>query len=155
MQTTQQDVESAMSEIIEALDSVVQVTSSSSSQRRAESRRHLRASCGLWLYDDQSPTKTGDNFVTRNLSFRGLSVVGSLSKPIRAGQPIEVVIAMPDTKSSHVAGTVAFCRGVGQECFEVGLNVEAVGADWIIARDLESAKKRYEWFAAALDVGTA
>lgn len=151
MPTIETELESALNAIIEALDANGSRPEAGDAHRRGESRRQLRATCELWLFPETVPTRTGRNFVTRNLSFRGLSVVGTAPGPLRCGEPIEVVIAMPNGSSSHVAGTVAFCRPVEAECSEVGISVEAVGSDWIVARDADSALKRYDWFAKSIE----
>ena len=146
------DVKKALTEIIEALDAAGGNTAPDSTEHRGESRRLLRAHCELWTCDDRGRTETGRDVVTRNFSFSGLSVVGKLTRLLRSGRPIEAVITMPDLTRRHVAGTVAFCRKIDDECYEIGIHVRAVGAGWIVAGDVGASKAAYDWFADSLQV---
>ncbi|MHC4698160.1 MAG: hypothetical protein ACYTFA_15610 [Planctomycetota bacterium] len=146
------DVEKALTAIIEALDAAGENTAPDSAEHRGELRRLLRARCELWTCDEEGRTEAGYDIATRNVSFHGLSVVGNLHRPLRTGRPIEAVITMPDLTRRYLAGTVAFCRQVRDECYEVGIYARAVGSGWIVAGDVKASISIYDWFAKALQV---
>ena len=146
------DVKNALTAIIEALDAAGENTAPDSAEHRGELRRLLRARCELWTCNEEDRTEAGHDIATRNVSFHGLSVVGDLYRPLRAGRPIEAVITMPNLTRRHVAGTVAFCRQVHDECYEIGIYARAVGSGWIVAGDIKAAISIYDWFAEALQV---
>ena len=144
-------VEKGLAAIIEALDAGGEHSAPGSTEHRGETRRLLRAKCELWTCNDEDRVKVGQDTVTRNFSFSGLSVVARLTQPLLAGRPIEAVITMPNFSRRHVAGTVVFCRLLPDECYEIGIHARAVGAGWIVAGDVEASKRVYDWFAEALN----
>ncbi|MFQ5589810.1 MAG: hypothetical protein ACE5HE_01480 [Phycisphaerae bacterium] len=152
MPTSTSEVQDALAGIVEVLDAAGKHASPDDADNRGESRRLLRTPCELWRFNQQGRTEAGYGMVTRNFSFSGLSVVGSLNKPLRPGRPVEARIVMPDLTHRHVAGTVAFSRAVPDDCHEVGIHVLAVGSGWIIAGDIQASVAVYDWFAEALRV---
>ena len=143
------DVEKTLATIIKLLDTASQKTAPPTAEHRGERRWPLRTGCELWTCSEEGRKEAGRDVVTRNISFRGLSVVGNLTRPLWTGQPIEAAITMVDLPRRHVAGTVVFCRQVHGDCYEVGIHVRAVGSSWIIVGDIEASKDLYDWFAKA------
>jgi hypothetical protein len=110
------------------------------------------AECELWLFKSTGDAIIIRDAVTRNLTFLGLSVVTKLPQPVRPGRPVEIVIKVPDFTNTHVAGTVAFCRPVEDNCHEIGINVKAAGSAPILIHRVAASVKTYDWFAEALTV---
>jgi hypothetical protein len=125
------------------------------SERRVEARRELRAPCEVWIFDASGKRERLDVAYARSYSFRGLSFVAHLKAPLPHGQPVETAIAMPGNTQMHAAGTVAYCRSIADDQYEVGIRVRAVGSYSILSGDLQSKKALYEWFADALQRASA
>jgi len=121
-------------------------------ERRAEARRRSCTTCELWVFGKDGRRKRILDVVTCNSSFRGLSIIAKMPEAIPTGRPIEAVIVGPNKTRTHFAGTVVFCRIMGGEYCEIGMQVQAVGPHWILTGDVESSKARYPWFAEALQV---
>lgn len=118
--------------------------------RRAEPRREACARCGLWVFGESGRKEKTADVVRRNSSFSGVSIIAKLARPMRVGEPVEAVVGASDGSQTHVAGTVAHCRGMEGDYYEVGIRVKAVGSHWILADDVNDSIGRYEWFAEAL-----
>ncbi|UCE58178.1 MAG: hypothetical protein JSU63_12115 [Phycisphaerales bacterium] len=140
-----------MTEILEALDAAAGLPPDNSEQRR-ESRRPLRAKCELHLFIGPDPEPAVFDAVVRNITFSGLSVVITTRQSVRSGRPVEAVVEMPDYTRSYLAGIVAFCRRVDDECYEMGIEVKAAGNCPVVINDLQESRELYDWFAAALKV---
>jgi hypothetical protein len=122
--------------------------------RRAEARRTLRAPCEITMFSGLEPTVEVFHGTTRNLSFLGLSVVLNIrsSLPFKVGRPVEVCVCMNESKKTHLAGTVAFCRSIEEECQEVGVAVMAAGESEILTHDVARARSLYGWFTEGLQL---
>jgi len=120
------------------------------SDRRGEHRESTCTRCELWVFNAEGGKSRVDDVVTRNSSFCGVSVVAKLPKPMRIGQPMEAIFASQGKRRTHVAGTVAFCRPVNGDYYEIGLHVKAAGPNQILVGEPQSVKARYDWFDEAL-----
>lgn len=118
--------------------------------RRGEHRQSTCTRCELWVFDPEGDDARVADVVTRNSSFCGLSMVAKLPKPMRIGQPMEAILASQDKGQTHVAGTVAYCRPMNGDYYEVGLHVKAAGPNKILAGEPGSVRARYDWFDEAL-----
>ena len=118
--------------------------------RRGEGRDSSCTRCELWVFTANGVHTSVADVVTRNASFCGLSIVARVCEPIQTGCPVEAVVTTPNAARQHVAGTVAFCREMKEDYYEIGIHVKAAGSHWILAKDPESAGQRYDWFAAGL-----
>jgi len=120
------------------------------SDRRGENRQATCTRCELWVFDGTGRPSRISDVVTRNSSFCGLSMVARLSGPLRVGQPMEATLASHGNAPTHVAGTVAFCRPVKEDYYEVGLHVKAAGPNKILTAGPERGQSNYDWFMEAL-----
>lgn len=59
---------------------------------------------------------------------------------------------MPDHPPTYLAGLVAFCRGVDDTCYELGIEIKAAGSHPILTQDISESCVVYDWFAEALGV---
>ena len=93
--------------------------------RRLRLRRSFRTPCRVTCFPAGQAMTTVEG-VTRNVSFQGLSVV--IESPLVTGQPVEVVIELPDQAATHLAGVIAFTRRVHHQRHEIGMVVKASAA---------------------------
>ena len=152
MQSCPKNVDKALADLVEALNTRSAATAEPQTDRRAEPRCQSCTKCDLWVFAEQGHEKKVADVITRNRSFCGLGVLAQLSGPLVPGRPVEVVAGAYDVCPTHVAGTVVFCRDIGPRHCEIGIRVKAVGPTWILAEDVEAAKAQYDWFAKALRV---
>jgi hypothetical protein len=152
LQTCPNNVDKALTDLLEVLNVRSAEAAKPRTDRRTESRCTSCTRCELRIFSEQGHEKKVADVITRNRSFCGLSVLAQLSGPVTAGRPVEVVAGADDVCPTHVAGTVAFCRDIGPRHCEIGIHVKAVGPTWILAEDVEAAKAQYDWFAKALQV---
>lgn len=120
------------------------------SNRRGENRETACTRCELWVFDFVGKPLRVFDVVTRNSSFCGLAMVARLAKPLHIGEPIEAMTDSHEKGVTHVAGTVAFCRPVKGDYYEVGLHVKAAGPNKILTDDPERGRVSYDWFTEAL-----
>jgi hypothetical protein len=153
MPLSEKAIEDALSLIVDATDRCGDDSESLQAERRAEARRSACTKCELWVFDGDEKVKRIGDAVTRNGSFRGLCVVVKLPGPLRYGLPVEAKVGDSHTTPTYVAGTTAFCTHLEGDYFELGVEVKAVGSNWILANDVEAARARYDWFAAAPQSG--
>jgi len=152
LQTCPNEVDEALTVMVEALNARTESTAQRGIDRRKEPRLESCAKCDLWVFGEQGHEKKVADVVTRNHSFCGLSLLARLPEPLVMGRPIEVVVGTPGASPTHVAGTTAFCRKMGPRYYEIGIRVRAVGSTWILADNVEASKARYDWFAEALQI---
>ncbi|MGB2986938.1 MAG: PilZ domain-containing protein [Phycisphaerae bacterium] len=150
MEPSREKTEQTLQMMLDALDATADAVDSD--EKRRESRRPLNATCELCFFHDLGLTTTIVEGTVRNISFRGLSVVLGLPAPVRSGRPVEVAVDVPNHTQSYVAGTVAFCRKVDGNGYELGLEVRAAGTAPILTRDVTASQVIYDWFAEALMV---
>lgn len=120
--------------------------------QRSEPRQILQAPCVLSLFVDNGRASRTIPGIVRNIAFSGVSVVAKTGSPVRADRPVEIEIDAAPGQRTYAAGTVAFCRRVTEQCFEIGIAVQAVGASPILVADIALARSLYEWFDRALQV---
>jgi len=121
--------------------------------RRGEDRQATCTRCELWVFDGAGEPLRISDAVTRNSSFCGLSMVARLPEPLHIGQPMEAMLASQDKGMTHVAGTVAFCRPVKGDYYEVGVHVKAAGPYKILPGNPVRESSQYDWFTEALMPG--
>lgn len=152
MQQTTKEMQRILDALLEALDTEAAHMAPAREDQRGERRTNLRAPCdaSFFLGADYR-VKTVDG-VVRNIGFCGLSVVANPGGPISPGRPVEVTVFRPDHTLSHLAGTVAFCRQVADDNFEIGVEVKAAGECTILTHNVSNALSIYDWFSQALRV---
>ena len=149
MQATISDTLHELASTLKALEAVADRSFVDVEQRR-ERRSPLRARCDVYLFKGYGAETVTRNAVARNLTFGGLSLVFITEESVCPGRPVEVLVTIPDHHPTHLAGVVAFCREVEDGCFELGIEVKAVGRHAILVDDTRKARILYDWFAAAL-----
>ncbi|MCP4250531.1 MAG: PilZ domain-containing protein [bacterium] len=122
------------------------VDSSANPNRRLRLRRSFRTPCEVTCFPAGEPMTTIEG-VTRNVSFQGLAAV--IDAPLEIGQPVEVVITLPDQGATHLAGVIAFSRPVPRQRHEIGIAVKASAAKPIFRADPTTAAKRHPWLKEA------
>ena len=152
MQPCVTETQQTLTALLQALEDEAAKSTPQDGDQRSESRRPMYAECELWLLRPAGDPIAIRDAVTRNLTFLGLSVVAKLPQLVRPGRPVEAVIKVPDFTNTHVAGTVAFCRPVEDDCHEVGINVKAAGSAPILIHRVAASAETYDWFAEALTV---
>lgn len=150
MQSSLTDTQQTIAALLEAMEAEAIRNPPKDCDQRAESRRPLHAECDLCLFQGDGDPCIVQNAVARNLTFLGLSVVAPLFSPLRPGRPVEAIIKVPDHTNTHVAGTVAFCRQVDEDCHELGISVKAAGPTSILMHDVAASIRIYDWFATAM-----
>jgi hypothetical protein len=123
-------------------------------ERRSEERTELHALCEAWTFNSVGDRERLAVVSVRSYSFRGVSIIVKRSCPLSRGQAIEVTLASTQG-TQHAAGTVAHCRAVGADQYEIGIHVRAVGSYAILSGDLDAKKALYRWFEEALRHGGA
>ncbi|MBU0717145.1 MAG: hypothetical protein KJ749_02765 [Planctomycetes bacterium] len=146
------ETQRVLTDLLEAIEAQAAGFEPASTDRRSEQRRPMLAECTLHLFKGDGETVVIRDALVRNLTFMGLAAVARLPEPLRIGRPIEAVVFLPGHQQTHIAGTVAFCREVEDECHEVGIYVKAAGAASILIHDVETAQSMYDWFEKALQV---
>ncbi|MCH7814589.1 MAG: PilZ domain-containing protein [Planctomycetes bacterium] len=123
------------------------IDSNAKPNRRLRLRRSFRTPCEVTCFPAGQPMTIIEG-VTRNVSFQGLSVV--IESPLVTGQPVEVVIELPDHGATHLAGIITFSRRVPGQRHEIGMVVKASAAEPIFRADPTTAADRHPWLKAAL-----
>ena len=152
MQPCLTETQRVLADLLEAIEARAAGIEPASTDRRSEQRTLARAECELHLFQGDDETEVVRDALARNITFMGLAAVARLPEPLSIGRPIEAVVFLPGHQQTHIAGTVAFCRDVEDECREVGISVKAAGAASILIHDVEAAKSMYDWFEKALQV---
>lgn len=152
MQPFATETERTLASLLEAIEFEAARTGSHQENQRSERRRPLHADCELGLFNALGEPVIVPDAVARNLTFLGLSVVASMRDPVRIGRPVEAVVWAGNHARTYIAGTVAFCRKVDNDCQEVGIAVKAAGSAPILMHDVHGARTVYDWFDAALQV---
>ena len=152
MQPCATETQRTLASLLDAIEADAVRIKARGNDQRAERRRPLHADCELCLFNAMGEPVIIRDAVARNLTFLGLSVVVSMSDPVRIGRPVEAVVWAGDHARTYIAGTVAFCREVDNDCQEVGIAVKAAGSAPILMHDVHMARTVYEWFDAALKV---
>jgi hypothetical protein len=150
MQPCLTDTQQTLDALLKAMEAQAAKTRPQQDDQRAESRRPLHADCELCVFKTNGDPQIIQDAIARNLTFLGLSVVAPLRAPLPAGRPVEAVVKVPDHTNTHVAGTVAFCRQVEDNCHEVGISVKAAGPAPILMHDVAASLGIYDWFAEAI-----
>ena len=152
MQPCATETQRTLTALLEAIESEAARAGAHSEDQRSERRRPLHADCELGLFNALGEPVIVRDALARNLTFLGLSVVVSMPDPVRIGRPVEAVVWAGDHARTYIAGTVAFCREVDNDCQEVGIAVKAAGSAPILMHDVHAARTVYEWFDAALNI---
>ncbi len=126
--------------------------SADQSDSRKESRKPLRAFCDVLFFSGEQIEVVQSEGAVRNVTFDGLSIVANLSCGAKRGRPVEIVVVKPDLSRTYVAGTVAFCRQVQRQSYELGVHVKATGSNAILSSNIAAAQTTYDWFAEALKI---
>lgn len=152
MPKPQAEIQQQLVKLVEALErQTIPGDVSPDPDRRATRRDPTVVHSEICLFHGSGETRTIIDAATRNLTFHGLSVVVHLNQPIRRGRPAEVIVAMRPGSPTHLAGIVTFCREIGKDLYEIGVNVRASGPCAVLMHDTETAQTTYEWFAHALE----
>ncbi len=144
-----EQVEQSIRGLIESLDAS-DPNQPQASDRRLRERRPFRVDCTVACFPSGGVLATVPG-ATRNISFRGLAVVARAQ--VEVGHPIEVVVELPDSSPTHLAGVAAFCRPVTDGYHEIGLDLKEHGAVPIFCEDPLAAAASYPWLADALPPG--
>ena len=152
MQPCATETQRTLAGLLEAIEAEAARAGARGEDQRSERRRPLHADCELCLFNAQREPVVVPDAVARNVTFLGLSVVASMPDPARIGRPVEAVVWAGNHARTYIAGTVAFCRKVDNDCQEVGIAVKAAGSAPILMHDVHAARTVYDWFDAALQV---
>lgn len=146
------ETQRALLALLRSIESSSAAPAEEGAEKRAEPRRPLHAPCRVTAFVDQGSQTLTIAGSVRNIAFSGISVVAQTPGPIRVDRPLEVEVDVAPGQHTHLAGTVAFCRRVTEQCFEIGIAVQAAGSSPILYRDVSMARELYDWFDRALRV---
>lgn len=138
--------------LLNALDQQSTMRTPPPAEAREEPRRPLRTPCKVGMFSGAEGEVSVARGTVRNVTFRGVAVVMDEPLHLATHRPVEVIVTLPDLRTMHMAGTVAFCRSVDDGCTEIGVAVKAAGEASILMNDIEQARTVYGWFAKALAV---
>lgn len=138
-----------LNELLDTLDDAGDEdgSTSSPSDRRLQLRRAFRTECAVMCFTPGMPMRTLAG-MTRNISFRGLSVL--VPTQLYKGHPVEIRVDLPDQDPTHLAGVVVFCRKVRRGYHEVGLRLHAGGSQPTLGEATTSNTSSSDWLAEAL-----
>lgn len=123
-------------------------------EQRRESRRVVEVGCELCAFVGTTQEIVRIPAVTSNLTFNGISIVAELQWPLPEGQPVELIVNMPDNSKTHLAGLIVFCRCAAGKQYNLGVEVKASCSTMILIHDIQAARRTYSWFDEALAVAT-
>ncbi len=150
MQPCSLQIRRTLTGLLSAMEADAAQRADSIEDQRSESREPLHAECELCYFPRNGEFKIVYDAIARNVTFMGISIVAPLPQPIEMGRPVEAIVKAPNHTNTYIAGTVAFCRQVDDECHEIGISVMATSHAPILMGDVEAAESLYEWFATAL-----
>ena len=148
--TCEAETQAILARLAEDLEQRIRQVESLDSNRRTEGRRPIMAECSLYLLRGDDPAFEPLDAVVRNISFRGISIIAHPGTRIATGDAVEIRVPIAGRPQTHLAGLVAFCRSVENGYVEVGVEVLAAGAAGILIRDVDQARRLYDWFDHAM-----
>jgi diguanylate cyclase (GGDEF)-like protein len=114
---------------------------------RKLARRHQLAACTVNSVPGGDPAVQGSAGCVRNVSTGGLGVL--TTRQLGRGEPVEIVLEEGGQGPRYLGGLVAFCRQIGAEVFDVGIQLVARSDAPILARDGAPASQP-DWVREAL-----